>query len=132
MLFYNKTGHFSVDLLDLRLVFDSSVRNFWRKKFHGNKLRKLVLDRENRETFCLAKFPAIQYEVQRPDSDTLSLTWPLVFTSTPVLRRKTTSSRQPSPLAQISPSDSSSRGWCKETTQECNCTRSYLHRYWFA
>ena len=30
--FYNKTGHFSVDLLDLRLVLDSSARNFWRKK----------------------------------------------------------------------------------------------------
>ena len=51
-----------------------------------------------------------------PDSDILSLTWPLLFTSTPVLRRKTTSSRQPSPLAHISPSDNSSTGWYIETT----------------
>ena len=28
---------------------------FGGKKFHGNKFRKLVFDRENRETFCLAK-----------------------------------------------------------------------------
>ena len=81
---------------------------------------------------ALQQFPAIQYEVQWPDSDTLSLTWPLVFTSTPVLRRKTTSSRQPSPLAQISPSDSSSRGWCEETTQECNWTRLHMYRSRFA
>jgi len=42
---------------------------------------------------------------------TVSLTWPLLFTSTPVLRRKTTSSRQPSRLAHTSPSDSSSTCW---------------------
>ena len=32
MLFYNKTVHFSVDLLDVRLVLDSSATIFWRKK----------------------------------------------------------------------------------------------------
>ena len=81
---------------------------------------------------ALQKFPAIRYKVQWPDSDTLSLTWPLVFTSTPVLRRKTTSSRQPSRLAQISPSDSSSTCWCEETTQECNWTRLHMYRNRFA
>ena len=61
-----------------------------------------------------------------PDSDILSLTWPLLFTSTPVLRRKTTSSRQPSLLAHISPSDSSSTGWYVETTQNCNIAQDYI------
>ena len=93
------------------------------KSFMGTNFASWCLIGKIAKLSALQKFPAIRYEVQWPNSDILSLTWPLVFISTPVLRRKTTSSRRPSPLAHISPSDCSSRGWCEETTQECNCTR---------
>ena len=56
--FYNKIDQFSVDLLHLWLevpLLDLLTRNFWREKFHGNNFCELVLDRENRENFCLAK-----------------------------------------------------------------------------
>ena len=58
----------------------------------------------------------------------LFLTWPLLFTSTPVLRRKTTSSRQPSRLAHTSPSDSSSTGWQRKHKSIIACMRTYLYR----
>ena len=58
--FYDKTGQPSVDILDLRLegtVFDLlSAKNLWRKKiFAATNFRGLVIDRENRENFSLAK-----------------------------------------------------------------------------
>ena len=96
--------------------------------FTGSAARRHCAQLVSKKFSASRKFPTIRYEVQWPDSDLLSLTWPLLFTSTPVLRRKTTSSRRPFWLAHISPSDSSSKGWCEETTQECNCTR--LHMYW--
>ena len=40
----------------------------------------------------------------------VDLTWSFLFTSTPVLKRKATSSRRPSQMAHVSPSDTSSTG----------------------
>ena len=98
------------------------------KSFMGTNFASWCLIGKIAKLSALQTFPAIRYEVQWPNSDILSLTWPLVFTSTPVLRRKTTSSRQPSRLAQISPSDSSSRGWCEETTQSVTAL-DYRNRF---